>query len=680
MADAPLLDDDIWQGFQVADEDEEPSAGGSVAEDVLETFGIPVSNGGGGSLAGIDIKRGDALSILKASLLETYAQDSGSQLHEIRIDEDGNAEIYRVGASSSGLNPYYSISARNHIKDPSKVSVMVTGKKPKQERVVYDWYPLIGPGADGYTIYDTTKLSSGCLINSFSTFATITYVDPFRTNVNSNWNNGVQDIFEPGPFERFIGFSWKITPPATLVSPFTKIYKQGQSSIPVLLSDPAYEIGAQGGFPDLGTPQKRATYTTSSSELENCKAFEGDVAYCGTTTVPIPLVMEEGLTYSTVRGKEVSKFLGVTGVFVVGVPLIACYGVPQPGKQKEENNAANTSLFVASSNAYNTLTKLNEGIHYVFLYKQDASGTDLGGDPAEYLPCIQFANNLKYNDHATIGTGVSFFIGAFSTELIKLFGNEPTGTGSVLAFENRSGMLVNQVWAQISLDTPCFVVNDSQGGANAINIAKNLKVEVLALSVIDQPSPIAVNGELIDQEAGLIDNDPTSLQDLTKTPMEEAYEQMSSGRTMSLNFASLDDGATANLSKKLYELLLRDTGETFTHTCDPMEQPKVGERGPEGGIINTIEYSYTDQGSYLINVTEGPENFGDFAGIDGGMYLKQVEEVSTKGTIIQDRGNHVDYIVRVDGYGDIKAINGCASVLSVRDRVSITIHNNAVES
>ena len=72
---------------------------------------------------------------------------------------------------------------------------------------------------------------------------------------------------------------------------------------------------------------------------------------------------------------------------------------------------------------------------------------------------------------------------------------------------------------------------------------------------------------------------------------------------------------------------------------------------------------------------EGPEYFGDFSGIDGGIYYKQTEEVSTKGTIIQDLGNHVQYLVHVDGIGPILCINGCANVLAVRDRVSITIHN-----
>jgi len=690
-----------WPGFQQIDEDITPPEDlGSVAEDILNAFGITLKASGGGSLTNVDIKRADALSTLKASLLESYAESAGAPLKEIRIDASGDAEFYSVGASSANLDPYYTISSSNFVKDPNKVGVMVTGAKPKQERKIFEWYEVIGPTVTNKTVYDTSAMATACLSNSFSTHATITYLDPLRNNNNANWNDGVNDgvnsIFElDSPYDRFIGYSWRITPPESEVSKFTKIHRQMQSSVPILLSNKDYSIGNAVDFPNLGTPLKRATYERNSEterKDSECKIFQGEeVKYCSDTTVPLKLVMHEGLTHEIKRGVEVSKFLGLTGVFVVGIPLINCYGIPKPNFQKEENIPKNTNLFVGAQNTYNTLVKLSEGIHYVTLYKQD-DGTDVDiSNPRpteEYLPCIQFANNLKYNDYAAIGSGaadtggdaegVDFFIGAAFTDLLVLFGGEPTGRGSILPLEERSGILIDQLWAQVLLDTSCFIVNDPAG--NAKKIAENLKVEVLGLALHDEPAPIAMNGVLIDQISGIKDNDPTTIQDMTNTPMELAYAEMSSGRTMSLNFASLTEQQTETLSKKLYNLLIDDDGSVYTHTCGPTEEVEVGQEGPNGGIINTIEYSYTDQGSYLVNVTEGPVNFGDFAGIDGGMYYKQAEDITTKGTIIQDAGNHVDYKVRVDGYGDLTAINGCAEILDVKDRVSITIHNNAVES
>lgn len=666
MADEALS----WPNFQILQDMPEVSEKSSVAEDILTTFGIPYSGSGGGSLNNVDIKRADALSSLKTSLLEEYAKEDPSGLIEIRINEDGEAEFYEVGENNADMDPYYTINSNNYVRP--NVGVSVTGAKPKQERIVFEnWYQLIGPDSTNSTIHDTTKLNSSCLLSNFTTHATVTYNDPFRNSPNSSWNNGMSDIFElETPFDRFIGFSWRITPPSDLVTPFTKIYQQSQSSIPVLLTDPAAKIGSET-HPDIGTLVKRKIITYADPSLADCATFDTDVMNCSSSSIHLKLEMIEGLTYESVRGTTISKFLGVQGVFVVGIPLISCWGVPMDDAAAvADNNTENTVLCVFSKNLYRNIIKLHESIHYAVLYnKEDAT--------FENLPCFQFVNNLRYNDYAVAGTAVSFYIDYLSTDLLNLFqGNDPA-VGTILPLENNNGVLVEQVWAQIALDSPCFIVFDPTG--RATEIAQRLKVEILGLVIRDLPSPIAINGELIDQISGIVDNDPTTVQDLQETPMEQALLQMSSGRTLSLTLASLNEDQTATLSRKLYDLLLEDTGEVYTHTCPPTDEPKVGDRGVRGGIVNVIEYSYTDQGSYLINVTEGPEYFGDFSGIDGGIYYKQTEEVSTKGTIIQDLGNHVQYLVHVDGIGPILCINGCANVLAVRDRVSITIHNNAVE-
>ena len=392
---------------------------------------------------------------------------------------------------------------------------------------------------------------------------------------------------------------------------------------------------------------------------------------CSSSSIPLDIPSVEGLTYEDIRGTRVSKFLGVQGVFVVGIPLISCWGVPvDDAAAIAANEIANTVLCVNSKNIYRNIIKLNESIHYAVLYNSEDT-------TYENLPCFQFVDNLRYNDFAAVGTGVDFYIDFLSTDLINLFQGADPAKGTILPLETNNGVLVEQIWAQVNLDAPCFVVTDPTGKAS--DIAKNLSVSILGMAIRDLPSPVAINGVLIDQTDGIVDNDPTTIQELQDTAMEVALAEMSSGRTLSLTLASLNENHTRILSSKLYDLLRQDNGEVVTHTCPPTDDPKVGDKGVNGGIVNVVEYSYTDQGSYLINVTEGPEYFGDFAGIDGGIYYKQTEEVSTKGTIIQDLGNHVQYVVHVDGIGPIMCINGCASVLAVRDRVSVTIHNNAVE-
>lgn len=659
----------IWPGFQILGEVPEVSDKPSVAEDILSSFGISYRGSGGGSLTNVDIKRADALSTLKTSLLEEYAKDESSGLLEIRINADGEAEFYEVGDEYADMDPYYTIDSRSYVRP--NVGVSVTGAKPKQERIVYDWYQIIGSDSTNSTVHDTTKLNSSCLLSNFTTHATITYNDPFRNSPNSNWNNGIKDIFElKSPFERFIGFSWRIIPPADLVTPFTKIFQQSQSSIPVLLTDPDAKIGSDT-YPNIGTLIKRKIVTYTDETIQDCVTFDTTVMNCSSSSIPLNIPSIEGLTYEDVRGTKVSKFLGIQGVFVVGIPLISCWGVPiDDAAAIGENKVESTVLCVNSRNIYRNIIKLNESIHYAVLYNKE-------DETYENLPCLQFVDNLRYNDYATVGTGVSFYIDYLSTDLIALYEAADPAKGTILPLENNNGILVEQVWAQVNLDAPCFIVTDPTGRAS--DIALKLKVDILAMAVRDLPPPIAINGEIIDQTDGIVDNDPTTVQDLQETAMEKALASMSSGRTLSLTLASLDEDHTRILSSKLYDLLREDNGKVYTHTCPPTDNPKVGDRGVNGGIVNVVEYSYTDQGSYLINVTEGPEYFGDFAGIDGGIYYKQTEEVSSKGTIIQDLGNHVQYVVHVDGIGPILCINACPSVLAVRDRVSVTIHNNAVE-
>jgi len=658
----------VWDSFQVIQSLDGVSGSDSVAEDVLSSFGISFVGSAGGYLNNVDIKRADAFSSLKASLLEEYAKQSGSSLIEVRINEDGEAEFYEVGGDSADIDPYYTIMASSYVRP--KVGVSVTGAKPQQERIIYDWYPVIG-GDGNYTIYDTTQLASTCYISNFTTHATITYEDPLRNTQGGNWNNGIQDIFElDTPFDRFIGFSWRITPPSNLVTPFTKIYSQSQSSIPVLLTDPGSSIA--GSPPNIGTLLRRKVIAANDSSISDCFMFDTVEGSCSSSSVPLTLLSIEGLTYETLRGTTVSKFLGVQGVYAIGIPLNGCMGFPRDDQSALlDNVTGNTALCVQAYSTNRAVVKLNESIHFAVLFSAEEGNVD-------GLPCIQFANNLRYNDYAAVGTDVEFFIDVHNSDLLNMFELSNPARGTILPLENNNGVLIEQVWAQVGLETPCFVVIDPVG--NAVEIAKGLTVEVLAMALRDLPSPIAINGTLVDQTDGIIDSDPTTTQDLAHTAMEEALLEMSSGRTISLTMASLSEGETVRLSEKLYTLLSKDNGKVYSHTCPPTDEPRVGERGDRGGIINVIEYSYTDEGSYLINVTEGPEYFGDFSGIDGGIHYKQTEDVSTKGTIIQDLGNHVQYLVHVDGYGPILAINGCASVLAVRDRVSIRIHNNAVES
>ena len=696
---------DFWATFQhqMATEDISPSPN-LIIQDVMDSFGIPhdintgMFSGDAGKLKNVDLKRTSPIAAVKASLLEQYATSPGGGLIEFDVDESGSVYLYEVGVQQANMTVYYSVPSNTYVSP--KVGVMVTGAKPKLERKVYPWKPIIGKDSSGneatqYTIWDATKLQTSCLVEGFTSTSVITYKDPILESGQTSFENGIKNLFELDSFfESIIGWAWKIEPPQDLMNTAVSIIQQSQSTVPMLLGfngkgllpkdpPPGFSIGKKPVSPSVGGTLRRRISINSRSGLNDlCQTFEGvDASTTKSTDIPlhITIPIREGLTYEKVRGTYVNKFCGVNSIFAVAIPLEKCLGKPLPGKILEENTAANTVVFISSSSPVLSIYRLIPNEDYLITYEKSSPGADDG------LLSVLFANNSTYGDNGQFGTNVNFYVDTQAKELFKLFddGSDTSmglkGRGTVLPTHgDGSGILIQELWMQIDLDTPSFLINDPRGKAS--DIAEGLKVSLTPIVISDMPAPTAINGVLVARdEKDKPDNDPTTLQDFEDTPMELALRDMDSGRTLSLNLSSLTEEQTRNLSLNLYNLMKKDMGLLYTHTCSPTSTPKLGARGPKGGIINSINYNYSDQGSYLISVVEGPELFGDFAGLSGGIYYKKVEDITSVGTIIQDRGDHINFKVRVDGVGDIMAINGYPGVLNVKDRVNVTIHNNEVE-
>ena len=195
---------------------------------------------------------------------------------------------------------------------------------------------------------------------------------------------------------------------------------------------------------------------------------------------------------------------------------------------------------------------------------------------------------------------------------------------------------------------------------------------------MEEPNPIAFNGQLIDQTQGIRDHDPTTAQSFTDTDLEKAMDLMSgNGITLSLTFLNAEQ--CVKLSDALFDYMNSGDGTESTYICGPETEVRLGGTAPNGGIVNSINYSYQDSNSYTISVNAGPVIMGNFAQVDGGPSQKMMEEVSAKGTIIEDMGNHIHFKVRIDGIGDRIAINMCPSILRVGDKVQCSVHNNPVE-
>lgn len=631
-----------WEAFGTGSQPEvDCGTTGSLAEVVCKTFGIICANVVGGSLPNVDIKHMNAMTVIKLSLLEEAAKSG--KLYEPIITADGQIEFKEVGVGGTITDVYYTIQTYDYKEDCA--GVMVTGGKPLPKRHVPKWSSIL----DSAQIFHTHAMASNCLKPHFDQYATIVYNDP---HLDSAYEDGIKNLYEinkDNPYDKIIGYAWKLLPPEEATVD-TSISLANSTEIPLCV--------AKGEYPDIG---ELVRLPTTGEDL-NCWVGLGEEAPAGGG---IAIDVPPKLRYDTTRGVINDKLLGVTQVYVIGYELNRCVGVPiSDAEAVNDPTEENTVLHVSCDNFTPTVYKLNEGVNYVVSYD---------GEGAEKIPRITFANNSRIYDMAKFGTGVPYKVQPYCA----MYDNRDSGIDTILPTGGIAGVLVEEVWVVLSLDTPSINIVDPSG--KAVTIAEGLKVECCPLVVTEEPAPVAKDGGLIDLSEGILDHDPTTTQDLTDTALEKAISEMSEGPGLSLSLSFLEKESVAKLSGVLYSYMNNGNGLGTTYICGPDCDSKVGGNGLSGGIINNITYSYTDGGSYTISVTEGPKVLGGFEGISGDVYMKQTEEHSAQGTIIQDAGNHVDYKVRIDGFGDRYAINCCPHVLRVGDRVQVSVHNNPVE-
>lgn len=659
MANGPQ---DFWPGFggNLTPPDVTCEGTGSLAYSVLQTFDIPCADTIGGDLPDLDIKHMDAIQVLKLSLLEESSNTN--YLYEPVMEPDGQVYFRAVGAENGNVSDiYYEIQTGTYNEECS--GVIVVGKDPMAYRREVEWKDIWAGGDK--QIYNAGFLFSTCDNPKFNQYATIVFDDP---HLNSEYEDGIDNLYEitrDNPYDTITGYAYYIDWPDS----------ETDSETTVTLSDTAKIVIEIEDF-NLGELRRRPNADPEWGDNPAC--FEGtqdDVSPEGGIPIPIP----DTFRFETQRGTKLDKFSGVIGVYVVGFPIKNIHDLPKnnvvAAKTAPQNEDADCSIYIEDN--YSSVFKLDEGKHYAIAY-----------DEGEYAqPVIVFADNLMPSSALKIDGTVKtpYKVQPDCPYATDLNGNpREEGEGYILPTGASSGVLVNQLFVGVELETPSVIVFNPDGvTANGENkpteIAENLTFQVAPIVTVDEPPPIAFNGTLIDQVSAIVDHDPTTQQNFEDTEMERVMDQMDAGGGMSLNLSFLDENQTINLSGALYDYMNSGSGVDATYICGPNCDPVLGGVGPNGGIVNAINYSYQDSNSYTISVNCGPTLVGGMSQVSGGPTPKATESFSAKGTIIQDEGNNVYFKVRVDGFKDVTAVNMCPSVLRVGDKVSVSIHNNPVE-
>lgn len=642
---------------------------GSLAEDVLTKFNISksASANAGGNLTNLDIKHMDALSVIRLSLLEELGESNG-KLYELSIDEYGDVDFVDIGAATATMpDIYYQVQSSSYKE--TCVGVMVTGGKPFAERKVMDW-KLIWEDENGVSskkVYDTSLMTMNCTFPDYSTHAIITFTDP---NLQSTYKDGIENLYDNvGAFETIIGYARCIDAPGSTENTQI-IYKDSDTVIPI-------QLGTGDNNPDLGTllPREVAVNTPGFDSCWRFATSGGSGSSSTAIKVPIPSEMR----YVDLRGRSVDKFIEVEQVLIVGVELDWVHPGGRSASEMANGFAAGKSLvYVASNNIAPNVYRLEAGKHYVVVYED-------GSTPPFKDVYIQFAKEVREQDLTRYGNNTEFKV----RPGCAWYNSGKTGsTGTILPCGENRGFFVMQVWAMVRLDTPSIQVSDPEStpgsassvSSKAIDIAKDLKYWVAPMILVDTQPSVAFKGQILDPSQGVIDSDPTTAQVLEDTELEKAYDIMAGGSGLTLSFPFItDDDVLKNLSQELEDAINSNNGIETTYICGPGTEVSIGDTAPDGGIINSISYSYSDSSSYMISVTSGAKFLGLSGGMSGGPSYKATEAVSCRGTVIQDLGNHIHYKVRLDGFGDRTAINTASDILRVGDIVSCSVHNNPVE-
>lgn len=624
----------------------------SLAKKVLDTYDIDCISSLGGGLDDIDIKHMDAIQVLKMSLLEQSAADG--VIYEPVVTPEGSVDFKEVGRTGTGFEShiYYELQTGSYKEECS--GVMITGKKPLATRRPVEFHP-IWEGGD-HEIYDTGYMFSSCAKPGFNQYASIVYDDP---HLNSAYNDGIDNLYEitnDNPYDTIIGYAHYLTWPDWDKDKDAVINRTDSTKILIKLPSNL-----------LGTLYKRPNASSDFSDDPSCyKGMVGEeIAFDDGVPVPLPAHFR----YESVRGTEVDKFSGISGVYILGRELTDLRGVP---RTPSDAYGDGFDVSVTMNKNYNEIFTLELGTHYQVAYD------------ANYNPAIVFADNSRVTDPIEFADGgvVDYTIHPDSEYAIDLNGTQvENGTGVILATGLTKGILVQEIYVAIDLDTPSINIFHPNGVENkAREIAESLEYLVAPLVVVDEPAPIGFNGRLIDQVASKVDHDPTTAQDFEDTPLELAFDEMDAGGGMTLTLSFLDEDGVAKLSGALQSYMNSGDGVETTYVCGPDADPEIGE-ATSGGIINSIVYSYQDSSSYTISVNAGPKLVGGLlAQVDGGPAMKATESVSAKATIRQDLGNHIHYKVSIDGFGDRVAINMTPAVLRSGDIVNVSVYNNPVEA
>ena len=631
----------LWDSYGQGSFRNKVSSTSSVATSVLSACGIPQGTHDdiGGSLPGIDIKRMDATAAIKASLFERVVDNV---LLEMAVNRQGEVFFKEVGGTSCTLADLY-YTTQSYTYKNEGVSVMVTGGAPLPTRHVGSYTELLSQ-AFHVKYWTADVVNSACAMESLKRYVTITYDDP---HLSSSYKDGIDNLYNVvDPFESILGYVYDVDYGTS--DPYVEITYSNKATVPIKVSG-------------LGTLAKvdlaAKDYTNEDAD---CMRGLGSIVSCGDGAVTLDIPRE--LRYDGHFSNAIDKFLGVSGVYVVGYKVAIGFLPKEESASMTAPTTENVGLWVIPEDTTKDIVKLTEGKNYAVAY----DGTSV---------CVQFADRAPLDMQGICGEGVNCLIPSWAASSDTF-----SQTMDILPISETEALVVREIWAAIDVASPCINIFDPAG--DAMSIATSMSIKIAPVTMKKPPAPVALNGESINLADGMEDHDPTTTQSFSSSAMEQAMDSMSGNVGMSVNMACFTkESDVTSFSGNLKTFYDNDRGTGTIYLCGPGASAEVGDLAPDGGIVNSIEYRYNDSSSYTISISSGPKFASNFiASVGGGTYIKKDESITVEGTVVLDYGNGGHYEVSLEGVGRTEALNGTMDVIRTGDIVSVTIHNNPVEA
>ena len=687
----------------------DPAADIPVSQLILQTFNIPfnLSNVLGGNLPGLDIYNQDPVTMLKLSLA-TELLDSprgSSGFAEVELDPFGIARFYVSGATAaSNLDIRYCIPT-SQVTQPADL-VIVRGYDASPSRELRDSFD----GLKNKEIMDYKECAEeSCDEDIVTQYATISYDDP---QLDQAYLDDIVNSYELQAFETLLGYLIDLDlpdgtdPSSTNFIPGLKItfgdstkeYIKVSSSLfnasilPGTITDAdgvITTIDAIGGtasssaIAGVNSPVP-ATVTTISPRGDKCSVSQTSLA-------------GSDITFASERFERLNKFGRVESDFIGVVDVVF------PGRKVQSLTTSPGSPSLGVPGLVKTvvrpskeLVSLQQGKNWSYEVDPQSQNVTVHlysviEDSFTQFVCETYKNPISAtgNPSTTVVTFTSDNLFE-SEEILTNLDDHICNIGDSLGYRTSGSILC----IVIERKRPSIDIFDPTG--NALARAGEISIEYTPIVIVDAPAPIAYASTsnltsddgtrtlpaegIIDQSDGIVDSDPSTTQDLGDSELS-ILQDNTNGSTIDMTLPFCTEAECLQIARN-FLALQNQIISTHSMILGPDSQPRLGDfvNLPNGelGVINEINYSYSDSSQYLITITVGPLylSAGSF---NDSKYQLQTEDVTREGIVVQDGGNGAEYVVRIEGYGEITALLMVLEDVSVGDKVGIRIYNNPVE-